>query len=82
MSRRIGPRKKKIASTRMWSHGHCKNCGEMLEDLSQQYCSVKCRIESEEKNSKKKNQSLFLSIGFIGYLAVIIGFVLFRYGLI
>ncbi len=62
----------------MYLHEHCKTCGIMLEDITQEYCSDRCRVEDEEKQRHKKRQTYIIAVSFAAYIIVVIAFVLLR----
>ncbi|MHA2407314.1 MAG: DUF2116 family Zn-ribbon domain-containing protein [Candidatus Ranarchaeia archaeon] len=78
MSRRTTPKKKKMTSTSMFLHEHCKTCGIMLEDITQEFCSDRCRVEHEEKERQRKRQSYFVGFSFLAYIVIVIAFVVLR----
>ncbi|MHA1712644.1 MAG: DUF2116 family Zn-ribbon domain-containing protein [Candidatus Ranarchaeia archaeon] len=62
----------KGAGSQLWPHGHCKLCGEMIDDYSQEFCSDVCRLEYEYAQKKRKRTSLIVNAAFIAYFIIVI----------
>jgi predicted nucleic acid-binding Zn ribbon protein len=50
----------------------------MLEDITQEFCSDRCRVEHEEKERQRKRQSYFVGFSFLAYIVIVIAFVVLR----
>ena len=57
-------------SQKMWSHAHCKHCGEMLDDPNQEFCSDVCSTEYTSTEKKRNKVGLYVNIVFILYFLV------------
>lgn len=66
----------------MWSHGHCKVCGNMLDDHTQEFCSEACRLEFDYQQRKKRQRKILTYGFYVVYLIVAIILVLFTSGFI